>query len=198
MAAPRKPDRHGHDHRPVGFYGPDDPGGADPAPGTPPGTGTPRVATFYRLDTDDPQTITSGAGRDITWTHAQLPSDGSITGPTISDQHAEFNVPLVTIETVYVQWEDATFERAVVFGTNSRIITGDRFGEANQGDGSTGADGSGKQWVTDFRMNAYVAGDLSQVYVQIDSGSRDILQAWWVIYAWPAPGYLGAIPGYPL
>ena len=25
-----KPANHGHDHRPVGWYGPDDPGGADP------------------------------------------------------------------------------------------------------------------------------------------------------------------------
>ena len=54
-------------------------------------------------------------------------------------------------------------------------------------------------WVIDAQPNAFSSGDLLHAYaVNGDSVARNVEQAWLVIHAWPAPGYAGAIPGYPV
>src|SRR5690349_21066359 len=52
----------------------------------------PTVATFYRRTSggDPAQSVPAGATVNLTWPNAALPSDGSITGPTIGNAFVTF------------------------------------------------------------------------------------------------------------
>lgn len=162
----------------------------------------PSVATFYRstqIAGDPVQTIPAGSDANITWLHAALPSDGSITGPSIANQWVTFNIPCITIESFFVKWSAGTFPRAGVLGTQSRIIQADQYAFDNNGAVGVASDGVSTVWSSQHHPNAHIATDLLHAYVTNgDTGPQDVEEAWLVIYAWPAPGYGGLIPGYPV
>jgi hypothetical protein len=190
--ASKKPVIHGRDHLP---------GGADPIPAVPSSGGAPSVATFW-VDSDsgdDPITVAGGAATNIAWQHAELPSDGLITGPFVSDQHIQFNSPCLTIEFLYTIWDGPDYLKAGILGTDDRVGFNDIFALAAAGIG--GADGSGRPFGDGTfypRPNAHIADDLIHAYVRNgDSASHDVNFARLVIFAWAAPGYTGGVPGYP-
>jgi len=186
-----KPRHHGRDHLP---------GGEDPIPNFPTG-GAPSVATFYTSTAHGDTEITVPANdiTQIVFQHASLPSDGSITGPVIGGTRAQINQPMIGMEWLYCGWEPGAYARAGVLGTNSRIITADKVGFANAGTDDLGSISQDThQWTYDFMPNAYIADELVAAYlVNGDSSARIVEDVWLVIYAWPAPSYAGAIPGYP-
>ena len=161
----------------------------------------PNVATFYRsaqVKGDPPQTVAGGSTDNLTWPNVALPSDGSITGPVIGDAFVSFNVDCITLEYLFVQWESATFPRAGVLGTQSRIINADQYAFDNNGAVGIASDGTSVVWSSQNHPNAHVSTDLLHAYVTNgDSSSHDVEEAWLVIYAWPITGYNGAIPGWP-
>lgn len=162
----------------------------------------PSVATFYRSQvfTDPALTVPPDISGQpiIPWLHAALPSDGSITGPLISNQYVQFNAPGMCIEYLYTQWDSPSYLKASVIGTASEITESDQFSLGTSGTGaSTAAQtyGDSTQYV---RPNAHVAGDIIHAYASNgDSVSHDIVAAYLVVFFWPAPGYAGGIPGYP-
>lgn len=189
----KKPVIHGRDHLP---------GGADPIPQIPVSGGTPTVATFW-VDSDggdSPITVTADHGVNIAWQHADLPSDGLITGPFTSDQHIQFNAPCMTIEFLYTVWaDDPTYPHAGVLGTNDRIGYNDLFALANAGVGAVSGAGQRFGDATNYvRPNAHIANDLIHGYVYNgDTVSHDVLFARLSIFAWSAPGYAGLFAAYP-
>src|SRR5207245_11601323 len=126
---------------------------------------------------------------NIPWLHASLPSDGSITGPFIGNAQVQFNAPGMCIESLYTQWDAATYTKAAVLGTDSRIIEADQFalGNAGKGIGTAHADyGNSTSFV---RPNAHIANDLIHAYASNgDAVSHDIVAAYLVIYFLPSPG----------
>jgi hypothetical protein len=159
------------------------------------------VATFW-VDSDSgdtPNTVTAGSAENIAWQHSQLPSDGLITGPFISNQQIQFNGPCMTIEFMYTIWDGPDYLKAGVLGTDDRMGYNDLFALANAGVG--GADGSGRPFgdATNYvRPNAHIANDLIHGYVRNgDTSDHDVNFARLVIFAWAATGYTGGVPGYP-
>ena len=174
--------------------------GTDPIE-IPAGGGAPSVATFW-VDSDagdSPITVAAGSAVNIAWQHAELPSDGLITGPFISNQHIQFNGPCMTIEFLYTIWDGPDYLKAGILGTDDRIGNNDVFALAASGIG--GADGSGRPFGDGTfypRLNAHIADDLIHGYVRNgDSSSHDVNFARLSIFAWAADGYTGGVPGYP-
>lgn len=162
----------------------------------------PSVATFSRRQTDAPLSVAAGGAHGIPWLHAALPSDGSITGPFIGNLYVEFERPMITIEYLFTVWDDPTYVKAAVLGTDSRDVVADQYALGTSGMGSVGVNTFG-QFFGDstffVRPNAHIANDLVSAYAEHDAAvAKTIIEAYLVIHAWPAPGYAGAIPGYPL
>jgi hypothetical protein len=163
--------------------------------------GTPSVATFRRSGGAHILTVAAGATVNLAWTQVNLPSDGSITGPTIGNVFVGFGAPCITIEYLYTAWDDpgVGYLKAAVIGTDSRIQESDQFSLGTAG--AAAFDGVGQAYgdTTAFvRPNAHINTDLVHAYVKNgDASPRDVLSAYLVIYAWPAPGYTGGIPGWP-
>ena len=164
------------------------------------GAVTPSIATFYRSTSlgDAAQTIPASSDANIVWLHAALPSDGTITGPTIGDQYITFVGGCMTIEFLYTQWDTGTFARAGVLGTNSNIVQADAYAFDNNGAVNIAADGVSPVWGSQIHPNAHPDGELLHAFVTNgDTVARDLDKAFLVIYRWDAAGYAGGIPGWP-
>lgn len=168
---------------------------------TPSGGATaPTVATFYRRTSggDAAQTIGAGATANLTWAHAALPSDGSITGPIIGNAFASINIDCIAVVYLRVGWEDGAYQKAAVIGTNSRDVPADVVSSANYMVTNSPLNVDTHDWVIDAQPNAFLNGDLLHCYaINGDVIPRNIEQAWLVIHAWPATGYTGIIPRWP-
>lgn len=167
---------------------------------TPAGAAAPSIATFYRSTSlgDAAQTIPAGSDANITWLHAALPSDGTITGPTIGNQYITFVGGAITVEFLYTQWDTGTFARAGVLGTNSNIVQADAYAFDNNGAVNIGADGVSPVWGSQIHPNIHQDGELLHAFVTNgDTVARDLDKAFLVIYRWDAAGYSGGIPGWP-
>lgn len=187
----KKPVIHGRDHLP---------GGADPIPNFPTG-GAPSVATFWVATDggDTAITVPADSGVNIPWAHANLPSDGLITGPFISNQYIQFNAPCMTIEFLYTIWDEANYLKAGILGTDDRIGNNDVFALSAAGVG--GSSGTGQRFGDGtfyMRLNAHIANDLIHGYARNgDTSSHDVMFARLSIFAWAAPGYTAAKSAYP-
>lgn len=162
--------------------------------------GTPSVATFYFSTSlgDPAQTIAANSDANIVWQHAALPSDGTITGPTIGNVYITFVGACMTLEMLYTQWDTGTFARAGVLGTNSNIVQADAYAFDNNGAVNIGADGVSPVWGSQIHPNAHTNGELLHAFVTNgDSVARNLDKAFLVIYRWDAAGYAGGIPGWP-
>ena len=160
----------------------------------------PSVATFYRAVRlgDAAQTIGAGSTANLTWLHARLPSDGSITGPTIGSQYATINGAYMADVSLRVGWEDGAYQKACVIGTNNRIAPADSVTAGGYFNGASPLNQDTLDWTTDFEPEAFINGDLKHAYVvNGDAVPRNVDEAWLTIRVWPAPGYTGGIPGYP-
>lgn len=188
-----KPRHHGRDHLP---------GGEDPIPNWPTG-GTPSVATFYRSENAGDADLLVPASfmgtTPIPWLHAKLPSDGSVSGPdAIASTVITFNIPCITIEWLFTQWDHPNYLKAAVIGTDSRIQESDQYALGTAGVGSSTAHSSYGDSTQYSRPNAHIAGDTVHCYAENgDSSDHYLIAAYLVIYIWPAPGYTGLIPGWP-
>lgn len=168
---------------------------------TPSGGATaPSVATFYRSTSlgDAAQTVGAGATANLVWPNASLPSDGSITGPFIGNELIQFNVACITLEMLSVGWEDGTYLKTAVLGTNARINPADAYGVWNIGFQTSPYQTLSDDWVNQYRPNAHTVGDLIHAYADNgDTVAHNIDEAWLTIFAWTATGYNGLIPGWP-
>ena len=164
------------------------------------GGGTPSVATFYFSDNlgDPVQSIPASSDAKIVWQHAALPSDGTITGPDAFND-ITFVGSCITLEMLHAEWNDAaTFPRATVLGTNSRIISADAYSFANNGAVNVASDGVSPIWGEQHRPNAHLDGESMHAFATNgDVVARDLTAAFLVIYRWPAVGYTGIIPRWP-
>lgn len=165
--------------------------------------GTPSVATFYFSNGlgDTAMTVTTGpSAPNITWPHAALPSDGTITGPFTGNTYIQFNTDCITMEFLLTVWDDAGYLKSAQLGTDDRIGFNDRYTLGNAGAGADATYGTGFGDSTLYvRPNAHLNGDLIHAYAEQNSGSdKTILAAYLTIFLWPAPGYAGDIPGYPV
>lgn len=173
--------------------------------GVPPASGgtvstAPTVATFYRRVSagDAPQTIGAGVTANLTWPHAALPSDGSITGPIVGNTYASINMDCMAIQYLRVGWEDGAYEKTSVIGTNSRNVQADVVSSANYMAGASPLTVDTLDWTIDAMPGAFLNGDLSHCYATNgDAVPRDVQEAYYVIQAWPATGYTGGIPRWP-
>ena len=164
------------------------------------GAVAPSIATFYRSTSlgDAAQTIPASSDANITWLHAALPSDGTITGPIIGNQYVQFVGGAITVEFLYTQWDTGTFARAGVLGTNSNIVQADAYAFDNNGAVNIGADGVSPVWGSQIHPNIHQDGELLHAFVTNgDTVARDLDKAFLVIYRWDAAGYAGGIPGWP-
>lgn len=172
-----------------------------PQAAAPSGSGVPTVATFYTRVSggDSPITVGAGATVNLTWAHAALPSDGSITGPIIGNAFASINMNCIAIQYLRVGWEDGAYSKACVIGTNSRDVQADVVSPANWMNGASPLNVDTLDWVIDAMPGAFITGDLSHCYaINGDVVARNVQEAYYVIQAWPATGYAGGIPGYPV
>lgn len=168
---------------------------------TPSAATAPTVATFYRRVSqgDAAQTIGAGATANLTWPHAALPSNGSITGPIIGSTFASINMNCIAIQYLRVGWEDGAYSKACVIGTNSRDVQADVVSPADWMNGASPLRVDTNDWVIDAMPGAFVNGDLSHCYaINGDAVPRNVNEAYYVIQAWPAPTYAGGIPGFPV
>lgn len=171
-----------------------------PKASAPAASSAPSVATFYRSTNlgDAAQTIGAGATSNLTWLHAALPSDGSITGPIIGNQFASINIDCMADVSLRVGWEDGAYQKACVIGTNNRIAPADAVTAASYFSGASPLNQDLNDWTTDFEPDAFRNGDLKHCYViNGDAAPRDVNEAWLTIRVWPATGYTGIIPRWP-
>ena len=160
----------------------------------------PSVATFYRRTSggDAAQTIGAGATANLTWAHAALPSDGSITGPIIGNAFVSINIDCIAVVYLRVGWEDGAYQKTAVIGTNSRDVPADVVSSANYMVTNSPLNVDTHDWVIDAQPNAFLNGDLLHCYaINGDVVPRDVEQAWLVLHVWPATGYTGNIPNFP-
>ena len=163
--------------------------------------GTPSVATFYtsaHSASDPPITVGAGATVSLTFAHAALPSNGSITGPLSGNIFVHYVTACMCIEFLYVGWDSGNYTKAAVLGTNSHIIQADMWGVDNVSRNINPNSALDQDWTTQIHPNAHEADDLVHAYaVNYDAVPHNVNEAWLVCYAWPAPGYSGLIPGWP-
>lgn len=168
---------------------------------TPSSSTAPSVATFWRSafhSGDTPQTIGAGSTDNLTWPHAALPSDGSITGPILGDVFVTYAAPVMAMQWLFVGWEDGAYEKSAVIGTDARINPADVVSGSNYWPGASPLRVDSNDWTSYSTPNAATTGQLLHAYaINGDTAPRDVNEAWLVIYAWSAPGYSGAIPGWP-
>lgn len=164
----------------------------------------PNVATLYVsvAEGDSPITVPSGGvATGISWDHAQLPSTGSMTWSSGDPNHLYFTEPVITIEALYCGWDSGAYAKAGVIGTDSQIQPADMLGFSNAGVDTFDSIIIGYAWTRAIQTNAHTsAGAYNKIHTYLINGdtvSHDVKEAWLVVYAWPAPGYTGNIPGYP-
>lgn len=167
-------------------------------------SGTPTTATFYRSESlgggDPVLTVGAGASVTIPWLHAALPSDGSITGPTTGNTRVQFNAPFICTHELHVAWDDGAYQKAAYLGTQSRLVVADDAGYPNVGAEAMGlASIDGFAWCYVHRDDGKIATDELFAYVYNgDAVAHDVHEAWLSIHAWPATGYTGTVPRWPL
>ena len=166
--------------------------------------GTPTTATFYRsasLGAGDPAlNVAAGATVTIPWLHAALPSDGSITGPTTGSTRMQFNAPFICTHELHVGWDDGAYQKAAYIGTQSRLVVADDAGYPNVGAEAMGvASIDGLSWCYVHRDDGKIATDELFAYVYNgDAVAHDIWECWLSVHAWPATGYTGNVPHWPV
>ena len=168
------------------------------------GAGTPTTATFYRsasLGAGDPA-LNVGAGATVTipWLHHALPSDGSIVQSLAGNTIIQFNAPFICTHELHVGWDDGAYQKAAYIGTQSRLVVADDAGYPNVGAEAMGAASiDGLSWCYVHRDDGKIATDELHAYVYNgDAVAHDIWECWLSIHAWPATGYTGGVPRWPL
>jgi len=98
-----------------------------------------------------------------------------------------------------VGWEDGAYQKASVIGTNSRTVQADVVSPAGYWPGASPLTVDTLDWTIDALPGSFIAGDLSHCYATNgDAVPRNIEEAYYVIDVWPATGYTGGIPGWPV